>query len=194
MSVLGRMTKVSEMLSSFTFRHVRTELGLPLDGFPSDFKLGFYWSLSNLIFVTRLTKKQHSILYLLITSAPYEFFQLDLVSFLPCIHVYLAKTGHGPHSSYFVNCIVPCIVCDDNCVVLCIVWLCCSIYCFVCKCVLLPPGVKPIAVKYIISSPSLIPVDQWRTEGGLGGFNPPPPETPKLSQIPRSVENKSVTT
>jgi hypothetical protein len=28
--------------------------------------------------------------------------------------------------------------------------------------------------------------------GGFGGFNPPP-EIPKLSQIPRSVENKSVT-
>jgi hypothetical protein len=41
---------------------------------------------------------------------------------------------------------------------------------------------------------------QWRTEGGFGGFKPggggfkPPPEIPKLSQIPRSVENKSVTT
>jgi hypothetical protein len=34
--------------------------------------------------------------------------------------------------------------------------------------------------------------EQWRTEGGLGGSNPP--EIPKLSQIPRSVENKSVTT
>jgi hypothetical protein len=41
--------------------------------------------------------------------------------------------------------------------------------------------------------PSLNP---WRTEGGeFGGVQtPPPPEIPKLSQIPRSVENKSVTT
>jgi hypothetical protein len=37
--------------------------------------------------------------------------------FLSCkvnARVYLAKTGHGTHSSYFVNCIVPCIVWDDN--------------------------------------------------------------------------------
>jgi hypothetical protein len=33
---------------------------------------------------------------------------------------------------------------------------------------------------------------QWRTEGGFGGSNPP--EIPKLGQIPRSVENKSVAT
>jgi hypothetical protein len=34
---------------------------------------------------------------------------------------------------------------------------------------------------------------QWRTEGGgFGGLNPL--EIPKLGQIPRSVENKSVTT
>ena len=32
--------------------------------------------------------------------------------------VYLAKTGHGPHSSKSVNCVVLCIVCVD-CVVLC---------------------------------------------------------------------------
>jgi hypothetical protein len=43
--------------------------------------------------------------------------------FLSCkanARVYLAKTGHGPHSSYFMNCVVLCIVCV-NCVVLCIV-------------------------------------------------------------------------
>jgi len=34
--------------------------------------------------------------------------------------VYLAKTGHGPHSSQLVNCVVLCIFCVD-CVVLCIV-------------------------------------------------------------------------
>jgi hypothetical protein len=32
---------------------------------------------------------------------------------------------------------------------------------------------------------------QWRT---VGGVQPLPPEIPKLSQIPKSVENKSVTT
>jgi hypothetical protein len=34
--------------------------------------------------------------------------------------------------------------------------------------------------------------EQWRTEGGFWGFKSP--EIPKLGQIPRSVENKSVTT
>jgi len=65
--------------------------------------------------------------------------------FLSCkanARVYLAKTGHGPHSSYLVNCVVLCIVCV-YCVVLCIVC--------VQKCtVLLPPRVNTIAVKYII--------------------------------------------
>jgi len=44
---------------------------------------------------------------------------------------------------FLVNCVVLCIVCVD-CVVLCIV---CVLLCTV----LLPPGVNPIAVKYIIS-------------------------------------------
>jgi len=51
-----------------------------------------------------------------------------------------AKTGHGPQSSYLVNCFVLCIVC----VVLCTVCV------YMCT-VLLPPGGYPIAVKYIIS-------------------------------------------
>ena len=51
--------------------------------------------------------------------------------------------GHGPHSSYLVNCVVLCIVCVD-CVVLCTVCV------YMCT-VLLPPGGYPIAVKYIIS-------------------------------------------
>ena len=43
--------------------------------------------------------------------------------FLSCkanARVYLAKMGHGPHSSQLVNCVVLCIVFVD-CVVLCIV-------------------------------------------------------------------------
>ena len=43
--------------------------------------------------------------------------------FLSCkanARVKLAKTGHGPHSSQLVNCVVLCIVCVI-CVVLCIV-------------------------------------------------------------------------
>jgi hypothetical protein len=46
-------------------------------------------------------------------------------SFLSCkvnARLYLAKTGHGPHSSKLVNCVVLCIVCVD-CVVLCFVCL-----------------------------------------------------------------------
>ena len=65
--------------------------------------------------------------------------------FLGCkanARVYLAKTGHGPQSSY-VNCVVLCIICVD-CVVLC------TLCVYVCT-VLLPPGGNPIAVKYIIS-------------------------------------------
>ena len=45
--------------------------------------------------------------------------------FLSCnaiARVYLAKTGHGPHSSQLVKCVIQCIVCVD-CVVLCIVWV-----------------------------------------------------------------------
>jgi hypothetical protein len=45
--------------------------------------------------------------------------------------VYLAKTGHGPHSSYLVNCIVICVVCVD-CVVLCIFCVDCVVLCNVC--------------------------------------------------------------
>jgi hypothetical protein len=52
-----------------------------------------------------------------------------------------AKTGHGPHSSYFLCCCMYCLFC----VVLCIVCV------YMCT-ELLPPGGYPIAVnKYIIS-------------------------------------------
>jgi hypothetical protein len=75
--------------------------------------------------------------------------EVFLCFFLSCkanTRVKPAKTGHGPHSSYFfflffsvifvffyeLFCVIPCIVC-------------------VCMCtVLLPPGGYPIAVKYII--------------------------------------------
>jgi len=60
--------------------------------------------------------------------------------FLSCkanARVKLAKTGHGPHSSTLVICVV-----------LLLFWL--FYVLFVCKCVL-PPGDNPIAVnKYII--------------------------------------------
>jgi len=49
-----------------------------------------------------------------------EVFPCFFVSCKANARVYLAKTGHGPHSSQLVNCIVLCIVCVD-CVVLCIV-------------------------------------------------------------------------
>jgi hypothetical protein len=54
--------------------------------------------------------------------------------FLSCkanARVYLAKTGHGPHSSQFVACVVLCIVCVD-CVVLFIVCIDCVVLCIVC--------------------------------------------------------------
>jgi hypothetical protein len=47
--------------------------------------------------------------------------------------------------------------------VLCIVWSCCSVYCYVCKCVLLPLGVNPIAVKYIISFPPSVTIQSHIT-------------------------------
>jgi hypothetical protein len=61
-------------------------------------------------------------------------FVASLTEIFPCFflsckanaRVCLAKTGHGPHSSQLVNCVVLCIVCAD-CVV-CVL--------FVCKCVL----------------------------------------------------------
>jgi hypothetical protein len=52
--------------------------------------------------------------------------------------VYLAKTGHGPHSSYLINCVVLCIdcavLCIDcvDCVVLCIDCVDCVVLCIVC--------------------------------------------------------------
>jgi len=65
-----------------------------------------------------------------------------------------AKTGHGPHSSYFL-----CF--SMYFFVLFYVFLCCSMYCLFCVvlCIvfvymcteLLPPGGYPIAVKYNIS-------------------------------------------
>ena len=80
-------------------------------------------------------------------------------SFLGCktnARVYLAKTGHGPHSSNF-------------CVVLCIVFFVSFYVLFVCKCVLLPPGDNPIAVnKYIISyhiTGGIIPTGETQSLG-----------------------------
>ena len=69
--------------------------------------------------------------------------------FLSCkanARVYLAKTGHGPHSSL--------IVLSHVLIVLFYVLFCvdCVVHVlFVCKSLLLPPGVNPITVKYIIS-------------------------------------------
>ena len=55
--------------------------------------------------------------------SPATLTEVLLCFFLSCkanARVYLANTGHGPHSSKLVNCVVLCIVCVD-CVVLCIV-------------------------------------------------------------------------
>ena len=60
--------------------------------------------------------------------------------------VYLAKTGHGPHSFLIVLFHVLIVLLYILFCVDCVVHVL-----FVCKCVLLPPGVNPIAVKYIIS-------------------------------------------
>jgi len=49
-----------------------------------------------------------------------EFFPCFFLSCKANARVLLAKTGHGPHSSQLVNCVVLCIVCVD-CVVLCTV-------------------------------------------------------------------------
>ena len=47
------------------------------------------------------------------------------------------KTGHGPHSSQLVNCVVLCNICVE-CVVLCIVCVDCVFICLVCvECVVL---------------------------------------------------------
>jgi hypothetical protein len=55
-----------------------------------------------------------------------EVFPCVFLSCKATARVYLSKTGHGPHSSQLVKCVVLCVACVD-CVVLCI---------FVCKCVL----------------------------------------------------------
>jgi hypothetical protein len=49
-----------------------------------------------------------------------EGFPCFSLSYKANARVYLAKMGHGPHSSQLVNCVVLCIVFVD-CVVLCIV-------------------------------------------------------------------------
>ena len=85
-------------------------------------------------------------------SDPNSYSPTTLTEVFPCFflsckgnaRVYLAKTGHGPHSSKLVNVVVLCIVCVE-CVVLYIV---CVQLCTV----LLPSGVNPISVnKYTIS-------------------------------------------
>jgi hypothetical protein len=66
--------------------------------------------------------------------SPTTLIEVFLCFFLSCkanARVYLTKTGHGPHSSKSVKCVVLCIVCVQMCTVL------------------LPPGGNPIAVKYI---------------------------------------------
>jgi hypothetical protein len=76
-----------------------------------------------------------------------------------------AKTGHGPHSFYFLCCSMYFLFYVFLCCsmyFLFYVFLCCSMYCLFlfrslyCLCVytctvLLPPGGYPVAVKYIIS-------------------------------------------
>ena len=51
---------------------------------------------------------------------------------------FFAKTGHGTHSSEFVNCVVLCIILNcvvlcivPNCIVLCIVFVDCVVLCIV---------------------------------------------------------------
>jgi hypothetical protein len=69
---------------------------------------------------------------------PTEVFPCFFLSCKANVRVKLAKTGHGPHSSTLV---------------ICVVWLLFVLFyvLLVCKCVL-PPGDKPVAVnKYIIS-------------------------------------------
>jgi len=39
-----------------------------------------------------------------------EVFPCFFLSCKPNAKVYIAKTGHGPHFSYLVNCVVQCIV------------------------------------------------------------------------------------
>ena len=70
----------------------------------------------------------YALLYILFPScqlhSPATLTEVFPCFFLSCkanARVYLAKTGHGPHSSQLaVNRVVLCIVCVD-CVVLCIV-------------------------------------------------------------------------
>ena len=79
-------------------------------------------------------------------STPTEVFPCFFLSCKVNVRVYLAKTGHGPHSSL--------IVLFHVLLVLFYVLFCvdCVIHVlFVCKCILLLPGVNPTAVKYIIS-------------------------------------------
>jgi hypothetical protein len=75
----------------------------------------------------------HSAVYL-------SFFPIHPSSFFVLFFPHFpAKTGHGPHSSYFLCCSLYCLFY----VVLCIVCV------YMCT-VLLPPGGYPITVKYII--------------------------------------------
>ena len=74
-------------------------------------------------YVFLLTCKLCSVYSLLNWHSPAtltEVFPCFFLSYKSNARVYLAKTGHVPHSSQLVNCVILCIVCVD-CVVLCTV-------------------------------------------------------------------------
>ena len=83
-----------------------------------------------------------------------DFLFSTLTEVFPCFflscranaRVYLTKTGHGPQSSLIVLFHVLIVLFYVLFCVVCVVHVL-----FLCKSVLLPPGVNPIAVKYIIS-------------------------------------------
>ena len=73
------------------------------------------------------------VLYMVLCFVRFTLTEVFPCFFLSCkanTRVFLAKTGHGPHSSHLVNCVVLCIVL--YCVVLCVVFIDCFVLCIVC--------------------------------------------------------------
>jgi hypothetical protein len=129
---------------------------LPLNGFSLNLVYDYFSRISRETFdwnLTRMTVTLHEdfciILRLCILTVMHVLFS-TLTEVFPCFflsckanaRVYLAKDGARP-ALFLIS--------ELRCSMYCFVSIVLFYVLFVCKCVLLPPGVNPIAVKYIIS-------------------------------------------
>jgi len=100
-----------------------------------------------------VTTQNSAVLSATLSTTLTEGFPYFFLSYMANARVKPAKTGHGPHSSYFLCCSMYFFVCCSmyclSCVVLCIVCV------YMCN-ELLPPGGYPIAVNPL--NPELNPI------------------------------------